>query len=106
MLLSQSPQGRYEDRWSFFHETTRFPHVVKRETHQRPLEFSFFSRKRLFQHYLPGADVASKSAFDPGRVKTQTLSVSIERNAMRPRLPAARQKFGLLFECTIESHSI
>jgi hypothetical protein len=27
------------------------PHVAARETHQWSLEFSFFTRKRLFQHY-------------------------------------------------------
>jgi hypothetical protein len=42
------------------------------------------------------------------RYATAILAVSFRRyaNAMRPRLPAARQKFGFLFEYTKESHSI
>jgi hypothetical protein len=32
------------------------PHVAAREAHQRSLKFSCFTRKRLFQHYLPQAD--------------------------------------------------
>jgi hypothetical protein len=34
------------------------PHVDARETHQRPLEFSILTRKRLLQQYLPLAEVA------------------------------------------------
>jgi hypothetical protein len=36
------------------------PHVAARETHQRSLEFSFFIRKRLLQHYLPRGDIAGQ----------------------------------------------
>jgi hypothetical protein len=35
------------------------PHVAARETHRRSLEFSFFTRKRLFQHYPHLTDVDS-----------------------------------------------
>jgi hypothetical protein len=34
------------------------PHVDARETHQRPLEFSIFTRKRLLQQYRHETDVA------------------------------------------------
>jgi hypothetical protein len=43
------------------------PHVDARETHQRPLEFSILTRKRLLQQYLPQGDsrtAANSSLFD------------------------------------------
>jgi hypothetical protein len=33
------------------------PHVAARKTYQRSLEFSYFTRKRLLQQYLPGTDI-------------------------------------------------
>src|SRR5258708_1530246 len=33
------------------------PHVAAHETHQRSLEFLFFTQKRLFQHYRHLTDV-------------------------------------------------
>jgi hypothetical protein len=35
------------------------PRVAALETHQRSLKFLLFSRKRLFQHYLPKGDIAA-----------------------------------------------
>jgi hypothetical protein len=37
------------------------PHVAARETHQRSLKFSFFTRKRLFQHYRHEASLVASS---------------------------------------------
>ena len=34
-----------------------FPHVAAHEPHQRSLEFSYLTRKRLLQQYLPEADI-------------------------------------------------
>jgi hypothetical protein len=36
------------------------PHVDARETHQRPLEFSILTRKRLLQQYLPRTDIGGR----------------------------------------------
>jgi hypothetical protein len=50
------------------------PHVDERETHQRPLEFSILTRKRLLQQYQGQSGkhllAAGFSGFDP----TETLT--------------------------------
>jgi hypothetical protein len=75
----------------------RSPHVAAYETYQRSLEFSFFTRKRLFQHYRHNSEItarapdvrfrkqsgrhlllASISPFDPGCVKTLTFNLRVE----------------------------
>src|SRR5882724_727681 len=51
---------RYEDRWSLLYEMMWSLHVAARETHQRSLKFSFFARKRLFQHYRHETDMPGR----------------------------------------------
>jgi len=42
------------------------PHVVARETHQRPQEFSLVSPKRLLQQYLPQTDISKDRSSNSG----------------------------------------
>ena len=48
-----------------FSEKRVVPHVATHETHQRPSKNSVVTAKRLFQHYLPEADVFEQSVASP-----------------------------------------
>src|SRR5258706_13994841 len=52
---------QYEGRWSFWYETMWSLHVATRETHQRSLKFSYFTRKRLLQQYRHFSDMAGSA---------------------------------------------
>jgi hypothetical protein len=51
-----------------FVRNNEVPHIATYETHQRSLKFSFFTRKRLLQQYLPVTDMTAPSG--SGRINS------------------------------------